>query len=75
MCLNNSEDMSRERRLNMKLRELIDLIDCDEIVLDASCCAGSTPEKHRMALEVMKSCQVDIVNEENGDQVDVIGEV
>ena len=34
------------------------------IVVDASCCAGSTPEKHRMALEVMKSCQVDVVNDE-----------
>lgn len=34
-----------------------------KIVVDASCCAGSTPEKHRMALEVMKSCQVDVVNE------------
>ena len=33
------------------------------IVVDASCCAGTTPEKHRMALEVMKSCQVDVVNE------------
>ena len=35
-----------------------------KIVVDASCCAGTTPEKHRMALEVMKSCQVDITNEE-----------
>ena len=33
-----------------------------KIVVDASCCAGSTPEKHYMALEVMKSCQVDVVN-------------
>lgn len=32
-----------------------------KIVVDASCCAGSTPEKHYMALEVMKSCQVDVV--------------
>lgn len=32
------------------------------IVVDAACCAGSTPEKHRMALEVMKSCQVEVVN-------------
>lgn len=35
-----------------------------KIVVDASCCAGSTPEKHYMALEVMKSCQVDVVNNE-----------
>ncbi len=33
------------------------------IVVDASCCAGMTPEKHLMALEVMKSCQIDIVGD------------
>lgn len=33
------------------------------IVVDASCCAGSTPEKHLMALEVMRSCQIDILND------------
>lgn len=38
-----------------------------KIVVDASCCAGSTPEKHRMALEVMKSCQVDVVNDAGKD--------
>jgi len=42
------------------------------IVVDAACCAGTTPEKHRMALEVMKSCQIDILNEVSGDQVDVV---
>lgn len=31
-----------------------------KITVDASCCAGTTPEKHRMAIEVMKSCQIDI---------------
>lgn len=36
-----------------------------KIVVDASCCAGTTPEKHRMALEVMKSCQVEIINDIN----------
>lgn len=34
------------------------------IVVDAACCAGITPEKHKAALEVMKSCQITIVNEE-----------
>lgn len=34
-----------------------------EIVVDASCCAGVTPEKHKAALEVMKSCQIIILNE------------
>lgn len=33
------------------------------ITVDASCCAGSTPERHKYALEVMKSCQIDIINE------------
>lgn len=28
------------------------------IYVDAACCAGVTPEKHRAALEVMKSCQI-----------------
>lgn len=28
------------------------------IYVDASCCAGVTPEKHDAALEVMKSCQI-----------------
>lgn len=30
------------------------------ISVDSSCCAGVTPEKHRCALEVMKSCQIDV---------------
>lgn len=38
-----------------------------KIVVDAACCAGTTPAKHRMALEVMKSCQVDVVNDDWGD--------
>lgn len=33
------------------------------IIVDASCCAGVTPEKHKAALEVMKSCQIEVVNE------------
>ena len=28
------------------------------IVVDAGCCAGTTPEKHKAALQVMKSCQI-----------------
>lgn len=32
------------------------------ITVDASCCAGTTPEKHLAALEVMKSCQIDVIN-------------
>lgn len=33
------------------------------ITVDASCCAGVTPEKHKAALEVMKSCQIDVIGE------------
>ena len=33
------------------------------VKVDASCCAGVTPEKHNAALEVMKSCQINIENE------------
>ena len=32
-----------------------------KITVDSSCCAGVTPEKHRAALEVMRSCQIDVV--------------
>lgn len=34
------------------------------IIVDASCCAGTTPELHREALDVMRSCQIQIINEE-----------
>lgn len=34
-----------------------------KISVDASCCAGVTPEKHLAALETMRSCQIQIVNE------------
>ena len=33
------------------------------IIVDAKCCAGTTPEKHKAALEVMKSCQIEVYNE------------
>lgn len=33
-----------------------------KIFVDASCCAGVTPEKHLAALETMRSCQIDITN-------------
>lgn len=33
------------------------------ILVDASCCAGVTPETHRQALEAMKMCQIQIMNE------------
>lgn len=40
------------------LRALYPEID---ITVDASCCAGVTPEKHKAALEVMESCQINVI--------------
>ena len=34
-----------------------------DIWVDASCCAGTTPQKHTAALETMKSCQIMIRKE------------
>lgn len=34
-----------------------------EIRVDASCCAGVTPESHKTALQAMKACQIVIENE------------
>ena len=33
------------------------------IAVDASCCAGVTPETHKTALEAMKMCQITVENE------------
>ena len=33
------------------------------ITVDASCCAGTTPEAHEAALKVMKSCQIEVKGE------------
>lgn len=33
------------------------------ITVDASCCAGVTPESHNNALEAMKMCQINIENQ------------
>lgn len=35
-----------------------------EIIVDAACCAGVTPQSHRTALQAMKACQVRIDNEQ-----------
>ena len=34
-----------------------------DISVDASCCAGVTPETHRAALTAMKSCQINVIGE------------
>ena len=33
------------------------------VLVDASCCACVTPESHRHALEAMKMCQIEVVND------------
>lgn len=33
------------------------------VSVDASCCAGTTPENHRAALTVMKQCCIDVIND------------
>ena len=42
---------------------------CSEakVVVDASCCAGVTPESHKAALLTMKMCQVDVIGEDKVD--------
>lgn len=35
-----------------------------KITVDASCCAGVTTQSHKNALEAMKMCQVNVINEE-----------
>ena len=35
--------------------------DFAEITVDSKCCAGVTPEKHEAALEVMRSCQINVI--------------
>lgn len=39
---------------------------CSElpITVDASCCAGVTPESHKNALAAMKMCQINVINED-----------
>lgn len=34
-----------------------------EIVVEADCCAGVTPQSHRTALEAMKACQITVLQE------------
>lgn len=34
-----------------------------KITVDASCCAGVTPESHKAALATMKMCQIEVIGE------------
>lgn len=38
-----------------------------KITVDASCCAGVTPELHEAALKVMRSCQINVIGDEKND--------
>lgn len=38
------------------------------IVVDASCCAGINVESHKRALEAMKMCQIQVVNEQEAQE-------
>ena len=49
ICLVTNVLMAREALPNTK------------IVVDSNCCAGTTVDKHLAALEVMKSCQIDVI--------------
>ena len=33
------------------------------IIVDAQCCAGTTPEQHQAALNIMKACCIEVINE------------
>lgn len=35
-----------------------------QVIVDAACCAGVTPESHQNALSAMKMCQITVVNGE-----------
>ena len=36
-----------------------------DITVDASCCAGVTPDTHNAALATMKMCQIEVIGENN----------
>lgn len=40
-----------------------ELYETANITVDASCCAGVTPESHNAALLTMKMCQINVINE------------
>lgn len=39
------------------------LVPDARVIVDASCCAGVTPESHKNALDAMKMCQIEVINE------------
>ena len=45
------------------------------IVVIEDGCAGTSPEKHKAALDVMRSCQIDVVNHDDIEVLPDVGEV
>lgn len=35
------------------------------IIVDARCCAGVTPQSHATALDAMRACQIEVIDDEN----------
>ena len=44
-----------------------------DITVDASCCAGVTPDTHNAALATMKMCQIEVIGEQN--MIKINGEI
>ena len=43
-----------------------------KIVVDASCCAGSSPLRHIEALDIMESCQIDVINRRDDEFIRIV---
>ena len=54
LCTDICGDLKRSAGENISCRRLTSLVD-------ASCCAGVTPESHENALNAMKMCQIEII--------------
>ena len=37
------------------------------ITIDAACCAGSTPEWHEKALDMLEHCHFNVINRKEGE--------
>ncbi len=57
-----TRDTHSEAYLSTQEGRNLPVVHCIEVRIrvDASCCAGVTPESHNNALDAMKMCQIDI---------------
>lgn len=39
------------------------------LVIDAACCAGVTPESHQKTLDVLRMCQVSVINDDRAERL------